>query len=83
MEFLPEKVWARIDKIIQVKYNGNITKFADALEFDLARVTNPMYRKTIPLSLIVAIKIKLKISSDFILFGDTNPFSTPREFLED
>ncbi len=79
----PASVWRRIDKIVAQKYDGNYAEFARRLGFTEPRIKNPKYRKTIPKSLIDAIKKELDISSDFILYGDANPLSIPGELLQD
>jgi hypothetical protein len=83
MEYIPEKVWERIDRIIKKRYEGNTSAFAKALGFSSPRIFNRKYGKTIPITLIEAIKNHEKISSDFLLFGDTHPYSIPQDLLED
>jgi hypothetical protein len=83
INYSPEKAWKRIDRIIAKRFSGKTSEFAKFIGFSEGRVCNPKYRKTIPNSLLVVIKKRLDISSDFILFGDTNPASVPRELLKD
>ena len=83
LHYSREDVWERINRIIKKKYKGKQKDFAKALGFSSARICNPKGRKTLPISLVIAIKEKLNIPSDFILFGDTTQPYIPPELLED
>lgn len=83
IKYSPEDAWKRIWRIINKRHHGNVSEFARHLKFSDKRIFNRMYGETIPNSLLEAIKIYENISSDFILFGDTTPYSIPKELLED
>lgn len=84
MKFSKEQVWERIDRIVKVKYKGNLSAFARALGYDnVQRLKNRRDNKDVPLSLVIDLKEKLGYPSDFILFGEATTGLIPPEILSD